>query len=250
MATLANTLWILGYPDQAVAMSDRGVRAARELAHPFTLAMVLSEMTGLFVKLGKYQEACEAANETVTLGSEYGFPVWAAFGSVGRGQALLGLNQPNEAIIELRNAIGSLRSLGTHLCLAGCLLWIAEAQIKLGQIEAALATLKEAGTETERASDRLYEAEVYRLTGEALAMIQSEAARERENFARAIEIARHQSAKSWELRATMSMARLLAQQGRRDEARTMLAEIYGWFTEGFDTVDLKDAKALLDELNG
>ena len=97
---------------------------------------------------------------------------------------------------------------------------------------------------------RIYEAETHRLKGELLLkQNDSNTAEARTAFERAIEIARKQSAKSWELRATMSLARLLAKQGRRDEARTMLADIYSWFTEGFDTADLKDAKALLDELS-
>jgi predicted ATPase len=126
---------------------------------------------------------------------------------------------------------------------------LAEACIESGRLIDGLSVLAEAlaGVETE---GRQYEAEIYRLKGELLLkQNHSNAAEAQKCFEQAIEIARNQSAKSMELRATMSLARLLALQGRRDEARTMLADIYGWFTEGFDTADLKDAKTLLDELN-
>ena len=119
-----------------------------------------------------------------------------------------------------------------------------------GRLDDGLSALTEALAVADEHEDRYYEAETYRLKGELLLkQDDSNAAEAQRCFERAIEIARKQSAKSWELRATMSLARLLAKQGRRDEARTMLADIYDWFTEGFDTADLKDAKALLDELN-
>jgi class 3 adenylate cyclase/tetratricopeptide (TPR) repeat protein len=249
IAALANTLWILGYPDQALGMSERAAREARELGHPFTLAMVSSERTGLLTRIGEHQKALDSANEAIALAKEYGFPIWVAFGGVGRGQALLGLDRCEEATAELRNAVNSLRALGTRLCVPGCMLWIAEAQLRLGQAQAALATLEEARHETELANERLYEAEIARCSAEAFGVIEGETERSREWFRKAIEIARRQGAKSWELRATMSLARLFDKQCRCDEARAMLGEIYGWFTEGFDTADLKEARTLLDELD-
>ena len=128
---------------------------------------------------------------------------------------------------------------------------LAEACAESGRLNDGLSVLAEAEAFANETEARGYEAEIYRLKGELLLkQNNSNAAEAQSCFQRAIEIARKQSAKSWELRATTSLARLLAKQGRRDEARTMLAEIYGWFTEGFDTADLKDAKALLDELSG
>jgi predicted ATPase len=122
--------------------------------------------------------------------------------------------------------------------------------MKTGRLDDGLSALTEALAVADEREARVFEAETHRLKGELLLKQDDSNAAEAQNcFARAIEIARRQSAKSWELRATMSLARLLAKQGRRDEARTMLAEIYNWFTEGFDTADLKDAKALLDELS-
>ena len=123
--------------------------------------------------------------------------------------------------------------------------------MKTGRLDDGLSALTEALAAADEHEIRQYEAEAYRLKGELLLkQDNSNAAEAQHCFERAIEIARKQSAKSLELRATMSLARLLVKQGRRDEARTMLAEIYNWFTEGFDTADLKDAKALLDELSG
>jgi predicted ATPase len=127
---------------------------------------------------------------------------------------------------------------------------LAEAYTKVGCLDEALCALTEALSIADRQENRNCEAEMYRLKGELLLKQQdSNPAEAQSCFQRAIEIARDQRAKAWELRATTSLARLLASRGRREEARAMLAEIYGWFTEGFDTADLKDAKALLDELS-
>jgi predicted ATPase len=120
---------------------------------------------------------------------------------------------------------------------------------RMGQFEEALRTIEEAFPIVERSGARWHEAEVLRLKGELLlAQDASNGAQAEQCFRTAIEVARKQKAKSWELRATTSLARLLAKQGKREESRAMLADIYNWFTEGFDTADLKDAKALLDEL--
>jgi class 3 adenylate cyclase len=249
MAALANTLWFLGYPDQAFDMLHRAVKAARQLGHPFTLAMVTSEITGLLTRIGKYAEALESASETIALGVEYGFPVWTAYGTLGRGQVLLAVNRPEEAITEFRQAVHALGAIGTRLCLSGCTLWIAECQMKLFEAGTALTTLAEAKAKIELTGERLYEAELYRLTGEALLLHgPSEEALAERHFNEALEVARRQAAKSWELRGTISLVKLLAKQGRRDEARAMLVDAYNWFSEGTDTADLLHAKALLDEL--
>ena len=127
---------------------------------------------------------------------------------------------------------------------------LAEAYLKVGRMEEALNALNESFATLQKTGERFYESELYRLKGELLlAQDAANAAQAEQSFRTAIEISRRQKAKSWELRATMSLARLLDKQGRRDEARAMLADIYGWFTEGFDTADLKNAKALLDKLS-
>ena len=140
---------------------------------------------------------------------------------------------------------------GTEVLLPHALCLLAEAYGEAGRLDDGLSALTEALAAAEEHEIRQYEAETHRLKGELLLkQDHSNVAEAQTCFQRAVEIARKQSAKSLELRATTSLARLLAKQGQRDEARTMLAEIYGWFTEGFDTADLKDAKALLDELSG
>jgi predicted ATPase len=142
-----------------------------------------------------------------------------------------------------------LKAGGSQLFDDRCLALIARALNRVGRFDRGLRSIDEAFAFIDRSGQRMYEAEVHRLKGELLiAQDASNAAQAEQSFRTAIEIARRQKAKSWELRATTSLARLLARQGHRDEARTMLSEIYGWFIEGFDTADLKDAKALLEEL--
>jgi len=150
----------------------------------------------------------------------------------------------------MRRAWAKMRPAGMGLERPYYLCLLAETCIEVDHLDEGLSALTEALDAADKNEEREQEAEIHRLKGELLLkQDESNAPIARRCFERAIEIARKQSAKSWELRATMSLDRLLAKQGHRDEARTMLAEIYGWFTEGFDTADLKDAKALLNQLN-
>ncbi len=154
-----------------------------------------------------------------------------------------------EGIAEIQQGLAAYRAVGGELGRPYFLCLLAEACIETGRLNDGLSALTEALAAADKHEEREHEAEIHRLRGELLLkQDDSNAAEARSCFERAIEIARKQSAKSWELRATMSLARLLSKQGKRDEARAMLAEIYNWFTEGFDTADLKDAKALLEEL--
>ncbi len=173
-----------------------------------------------------------------------------------RGLALVVTGLAEEGIAQLREGLASMRAAGAQLVQTLWLTAIAEGCVRAGRTEDGLAAVAEALGAVEKTGERRSEAELYRLKGVLTlghvgtgpsAKVEEEAEK---CFPQAIEIARRQEAKSWELRAAMSLARLLAKKGRRDEARTMLAEIYGWFTEGFDTADLKDAKALLEALSG
>lgn len=156
-----------------------------------------------------------------------------------------------EGIAQLEECLSSGRITGLKVIRPYWLCALADACGKVGRFERGFDALSEALTLADENDNRYCEPETYRPKGELLFMQNGSNVEEAENwFRRAIEIARTRSAKSWELRATMSLARLLSKQGHREEARTMLAEIYGWFTEGFDTADLKDAKALLDEFSG
>jgi predicted ATPase len=189
---------------------------------------------------------CGAAERLIALSAEHGFTFWSAQATIARGAAMAEQGRHEEGIAQMQEGIAALRASvppPQYICL------LAKACVDTGRFEDGLSALTEALATADEHGSRYVEAEMHRLKGELLLKQNNSSAAEAENcFRRAIEIARNQSTKSWELRATMSLARLLAKQGRRDEARTMLANIYGWFTEGFDTADLKDAKVLLNEL--
>jgi predicted ATPase len=186
----------------------------------------------------------------MALSTEHGFIFWLATANILHGWARAEQGRNQEAIAQVQEGLTAHRAAGAKVDRPLDLSLLAEAYMKTGRLDDGLRALTEALAVADEGEARVYEAEAHRLKGELLLKQDDSNAAEAQNcFQRAIEIAQKQSAKSWELRATMSFARLLDKQGKRDEARAMLAEIYGWFTEGFDTADLKDAKALLDELS-
>jgi adenylate cyclase len=188
------------------------------------------------------------AKATVALSAEQGFADFLLLGTFHRGWALAEQGRTDEGIAQMRDALDAMPSRGSKLSRPGQLAALATAYRKAGRTDDALALVAEALALVESRDERWWEAEIYRVKGELL--LESRRSSEAETcFRRPIEVARRQSAKSLELRATTSLARLLDEQGRQDEARRMLGEIYGRFTEGFDTADLKDAKALLDALS-
>ncbi len=254
LAYAACCLWCLGYPDQALAYSQKALALARELGHPFTLADVLcfggcmfSEMRGDGLALKDHAE------DLLRLASEKS-PVWAGPAQRYRGHALAMLGQVEEGIAQLRVGLAVIRASAALCDLSQALCYLAKAQGEAGRPEEGLDTLAEALDFVERTDQRHSEPELYRLRAELLLMqgsdTQAEASlREAERcLQHAIEVARRQQAKSWELRATTSLARLWQSQGKQEEAREALAEVYGWFTEGFDTPDLMEARALLEQL--
>jgi adenylate cyclase len=192
------------------------------------------------------QERAEAA---ISLAKEQGFPLMLAFGAMAYGWALAHQGQAQAGMEQLTQGLTAFRAIGSEITGPYRLALLAEAHGTLGQPEAGLAVLTEALTLVETTGERWYEPELYRLKGELLLQQNSDNQVEAEScFAQAITIARSQQAKSLELRTATSLARLWQQQGKRQEAYDLLAPVYGWFTEGFDTADLKDAKALLDAL--
>jgi predicted ATPase len=249
LSFLALTLWLLGYPAAALEMICEALGRARDLGHPMSLAFALSY--GAMLKLCRRdpEAAHQLADEAHRVGMEHGFRYWSALGSTYRGIAQAALGRTDEGIAETLAGIESYRSTGSALGAAAVIVGLASSYLRAGLADEALSAAEQALSVIEQTGARMSAAELCRLKGEALLSrgapfdAQAQAC-----FEQAITIARQQEARSWELRATMSLARLLAKQGGRDEARTMLAEIYNWFTEGFDTADLKDAKALLDEL--
>ncbi|MBI3304256.1 MAG: AAA family ATPase [Deltaproteobacteria bacterium] len=249
------TLWLLGYPDQALKRSHESLRLAQELSHPWSLAVALGSAFCLHQFRREVQAVQERAEAMITLCSEEGFPTWLAAGTLWRGWVLAEQGQAEEGIAQMRQGIAAIRATGAELARPYNLALLAEAYGKVGQAEEGLTLLAEALDLVHKTGERNYEAELYRLKGE-LTLAQSRVQRlgsrvqkeAEECFRQAIDIARRQSAKSWELRAVISLSRLWQKQGKKAEARQMLAEIYGWFTEGFDTADLKEAKALLEKL--
>jgi predicted ATPase len=250
LSYMALTLWTLGYPDQALKKGDEAVALAQALSHPLSVAFA----EGLIGYLRQYRREARAAQETAerltALSVERGFPHWLAQAIVTRGWALAKQGHGEEGIAQIQEGLAAFRTIGSGVLLPHALCLLAEACMETGRLDDGLSVLAEALAATDEHEIRHYEAETHRLRGELLLkQDHSNVAQAQPCFQRAVEIARNQSAKSLELRATISLARLLNGQGKRDEARTMLADIYGWFTEGFDTADLQDAKALLDELN-
>jgi predicted ATPase len=248
LAYTACTLWCLGYPDQALQRSQKALALARELNHPFSLADVLSYGGCLFSLMCRdAQSLKDYAEELIRLARER-LEAWSGMGEYYLGGALAQLGQVQEGLAQVREGIGIVRSRGVAVGLSVALASLAEVQARVGRSEEALAALAEALAFSEQTDERYSEAELYRLGGELLLMQGNETEAEI-SLHQAIEVARRQQAKSWELRATTSMARLWQQQGRIEEARHLLAEIYAWFTEGFDTPDLTEARTLLEEIS-
>ncbi|MBI3799008.1 MAG: AAA family ATPase [Deltaproteobacteria bacterium] len=264
----ALTLWVLGYPDQALKRSQEALTLAQKLSHPFSLSYALDQAAALYLSRREAWAAQEQAETVIALCTEQGFPISLAQGTIMRGWALTEQGQSEEGIAQIRHGLAAWRATGAEASRPLFLTLLAGAYGKAGQVEEGLSALSEALTLVNITGEYSRGAELYRLKGE-LTLKQS-GVRSPESevpdtqhptpstqaeaeaaacFLKAIEIARTQSARSLELRAVMSLARLWQQQGKQAEARQVLAEVYGWFTEGFDTKDLQEAKALLEELS-
>ena len=249
---LAWGFWFLGYPEQALATNQKALTLAQELSHSFSVAYALIFAAGIHQFCGDGQKAREMAEKAITLCREHEFPMWLAFGEIVRGWALVRQGREEEGVAQILQGLTAWKATGAEASRPLALAMLAEAYGRVGKIEEGLSILEEALTIVHENEERYYEAELYRLKGELTLQqpggrkSRSGVQREAEKcFLQAIDIARHLSMKSLELRAVMSVSRLWKQQGKTTEARQMLAEIYGWFTEGFDTADLREAKTLL-----
>jgi TOMM system kinase/cyclase fusion protein len=253
------TLWYLGYPDQALGQSLEALTLARELAHPMSVTMALFFATWVHQFRREAELTQERAEAVIALGAEQGFAVYPAAGAIFRGWVLAqrsrepgaGQGHVEEGIAQMHQGLAAWRATGAAVFQPYGLALLAAASAQVGQHEAGLALLAEALALTHDRGERRWDAELYRLRGEIL-LAQSAAQVEEAAtcFRQALAVARQQQAKSWELRAAMSLSRLWQQRSKRQEAFDLLASVYGWFTEGFDTADLQEAKALLDELDG
>jgi predicted ATPase len=244
----APTLWLLGYPAQALARLHDALALAHALAHPFSLAYARCWAAMVSQLRRDVPAVHEHAVAAVALSTEQGFPVWTALGTSLRGWALAMQGQSEEGMAQVRQGIAACRATGGVVVVPYLCTLLADVAAHLGHPADGLQALAEAHILVEQQEDRFWEAEVCRLRGVLLLRQPGTPAAEAEAcFQRALDIARRQEAKSLELRAAMSLSRLW-QQGKRAEARELLAPIYGWFTEGFDTADLQEARALLEAL--
>ncbi|HXH09702.1 MAG TPA: AAA family ATPase [Alphaproteobacteria bacterium] len=248
-ARLARVLWYLGYPDQALQWRQEALTLARELAHPMTLAQALLMAATLHLSRREVPLVLEQAEAAMALARHEEYPLMFARGTILRGWALIAQGQREDGVAEIRQGVVAYRAAGIELLLPFFLAVLAETYARMKQAQVGMRLLNEALALSLKHGSHFYEAELYRLKGELLLVqdagrgVSAEAC-----FRQAVDVARRQQAKSLELRAAMSLSRLWQQQGKRAEAYNLLAPIYGWFTEGFDTADLQDAKALLEAL--
>jgi class 3 adenylate cyclase/predicted ATPase len=246
---LGRVLWHLGYPDRALACAEQAVAIAAGVSHPISRAGALSWAAALHQLRGEAERAREVAETDLALTTEEVIPFFRAQAIVLRGWALVEQGQCEEGIAQLGEGLVAYRATGAELECSHWLALLAEAYRDTGQPEEGLRLIAEALDHVAQTGIVYYEAELHRLDAELrLRLDPPDEQRAEAGFRRALETAGRQQAKSWELRAATSLAGLWGKQGRQTEARELLAPVYGWFTEGFDTADLIKAKALLDEL--
>jgi predicted ATPase len=245
------TLSILGYPDRALEYSNRAVSLAQTLSMPLALARSQGMLGLLYQVRREVDFAEEWADKNIAYATAQGFPYWRTLGSALKGWLL---DQRGESELGIRlyeEGLHGYRATGSRLGLSWLLGLKGELLAKVGRIDEGLIAIEEALSHVNETDERYYEAEAHRLKGELLlrrggagALAAAEP-----SFQKSLEVARSQQAKAWELRAATSLARLRASQGRSAEGLKVLGDVYDWFTEGFDTPDLKDARRLLDELS-
>jgi predicted ATPase len=239
----------LAYPDKAVADTDHALKDAREIGQAATLMLALFITSLTPILCGNDATANALADELVALADKKGAFHWKAEGMMHQGCVLALTGKAADAIQMITSGITARRSTGATHWTPLYLSCLTRAYAELGQLGDAWRSIDEAMTALETTKERWWEAETIRIAGEiALKSPEPDAVKAEAYFERALTVAREQQAKSWELRAAMSMARLWRDQDKRNEARDLLAPIYGWFTEGFDTLDLKEAKTLLEQL--
>jgi predicted ATPase len=255
LSYLAIILWMLGYPDQASKLSGEALAISAETPHPYNLAMALTWASQLHQLRREEGLTQEGAAKVIALAVEHQFAPWLAWGTILRAWALVRQGFWKDESRSVYQALGAWRATGAGAALPPMLTLVADAQQTAGQTVEGLSTVAEALAAVERTGERLLEAELYRIKGQLLLQSQLEPVGDiscieeaQACFLKAIEIARRRKAKSLELRASMSLSRLWKNHGKKQQAQHLLSEIYGSFTEGFDTADLKEAKCLLEEL--
>jgi TOMM system kinase/cyclase fusion protein len=242
-------LWYLGYPDQALQTSQQAVTVAQGLSHPFSLAWALDGTAEIYQFRRQVQRTQEQAEAVMTLATEQKFAFWMASATMLQGWVLSKQGQGADGIAKIRQGLAAWQAMGEALYQPHCRTLLAQTLGSVGQLEAGLTVLAEVLADVQNTGLCYCEAELHRLKGELLLQQATSSGDQVETcFHQALTIARHQQAKSLELRAAMSLAGLWQRQGKHAQAQALLAPIYGWFTEGFDTADLQEARALLTAL--
>jgi len=247
-AGLGVVLFCLGFLEQASACTKAAIAEARSLAHPPSLAVSSATGTILFSLIGDDAALKLAADEMSAVATEHGFSLWSAWGKIYLGWLKAKTTGTPKGVLCLRNGLASYQATGADTWMPHFLSLLASAFEIADQAAEALASLKNALQIVEKTGERWFAAELNRYTGQLL-LRQGQTEAAEKLYWKALSIAREQEAKLWELRGAMSLARLWTDQDRRVEARDLLAPVYGGFTEGFGTSDLKEAKALLDQLS-
>ena len=245
----ARALLLLGYPEQGLTQSHKAVTLAQQVAHPLSQCHVLCSVAMFHQHRREARAAQDCAESAMRLATDQGFPLWVAYSAILRCWALAHQEQAQERIEQMHQSLRAFHATGGEILRPYFLALLAETHGTMGQPETGLTRLTEALALMDLTGERWYEPELYRLKGALL--LQQHSAHQAEAeicFHQALTIARNQQAKSFELRAATSLARLWQQQGKRTTAYELLAPIYGWFTEGFDTADLQEAKALVAAL--
>ena len=243
-------LWVLGHPDAALLDARRAIAEAREIGQAPALMYALFHSLFVQIQCGDHAEASEESDELVAFANEKGAPFWRALGQSVRGYMLVEDDRAEDALHTVTAAISASQLTGSTVWMPLHLSYLARAYAALGQFENAWRCLSDAMTAAETTKEQWYEAEIFRVAGEIALMSPSpDRGKAEDYFARSLAIARAQEARSWELRTAMSLARLWCEEGKRQEARDCLAPVHAWFTEGFDTADLRQARALLDVLS-
>jgi predicted ATPase len=246
---LSWALWHRGYLDQSARAADRALAYSRELGHPHTLAQALALTGWAAVFARDVATVCARSNDCAAVASEHGFPQWAAFGSILQGWADAQRGEATTGITRIRDGLAAAEATGARVSTPFHLILLAEALALAGKIEEGLAALDDALAKAAASGQRGWDAEIHRLRGELTGRLpHPNPAKAEESFRTALAIAREQGTRGYELRAATSLARLWRERGRRGEACELLAPVYASFTEGFDTADLREAKALLDHL--
>ncbi len=250
LAYLSTTLWMLGFPEQARDKMNDAERYARELAHPLTLVyLLMCGASWLQIFLRDSETTRTYATESNFIATEQAFSYWSAYAKIVGGWATAHQDESRAGVAAIAAGLRQYRSMGSALFLPMFLWALADAHRMAGDADEGLTAIRDGLAAAEGSGELWWHAELHRLRGVLMLESRRDVTKEAEAaFHTAITIARDQGAKSWELRAATSLARLWQSQGKIGEGYDLLAPVYDWFTEGFDTADLKDAKALLDEL--